>query len=108
MTIDYLEIFMSNESFPQIDMSYGQGSPGYNPQSELMRAIILRAIEDLNRPGELRDDALAFFNGDNDDEEEDYIFSFKSICGYLGFDPQATRESILGATRRISTRRRAA
>lgn len=111
--IEILEFDVSRaEKFPSIDMSYDQGK-SYNPISELMRAIILRAIEDLKCEGELREDALNFFfdDGDEGDEDEDHIFSFPSICHYLGLDPQATRDSIMEACasgRRISTRRRAA
>lgn len=123
----------SDNKFPQVDLAFG-GGRGYQPESELMRAIILRAVEDLNSAGELRDEALAFFGSDNDDRDnddessdnsshhacedpqchhcfgsdDDYVFSFRSICHYLGLDPQATRNSILFADHKISTRRRAA
>ena len=113
--IEILEFDVSRaEKFPSIDMAYDQGK-SYNPISELMRAIILRAIEDLKCEGELRDDALSFFydddNNNDDDAEDDHVFSFSSICQYLGLDPQATRACITKARstgRRISTRRRAA
>lgn len=98
---------MSNQKSLSVDMSFGSGK-GYNPVSELMRAIILRAIEDLNCHGELRDDAMAFFNGDDDDQDDEYIFSFAAICKHFGFDPEKTRHSIIHADHRISTRRRAA
>lgn len=88
---------------PQIDMAYDLGK-GYDPVCELMRAIILRAIEDFNSGGELKIEALDYLL----DEEEDYIFSFIGICKYLSFDPEKTRHAIMHATRRISTRRRAA
>lgn len=92
--------------FPAIDQSIG-GGQGYVPENELMRAIILRTIEDIKKGGELKEDALAFLF----DEDDEYVFSFISICTHLRFDPQATREAILTAIdsgRRISTRRRAA
>lgn len=92
-----------SDSLPQIDMSYSPGL-GYDPIHELMRAIILRTIEDFNTGGELREEAIAYMS----DEEEDYIFSFHAICKQLGFDPAKTRYSIVNATHRISTRRRAA
>jgi len=84
-------------------MSYSPGK-GYDSINELMRAIILRTIEDFNSGGELRDEAIAYMT----DEEEEYIFSFRAICSHLGFDPDKTRYSIVNATHRISTRRRAA
>ena len=95
---------MSNtDKLPQIDMSYSPGK-GYDAINELMRAIILRTIEDYNSVGELHTEAVEYLF----DEEEDYIFSFKAICQHLGFDPEKTRYSIMNAERRISTRRRAA
>jgi len=104
---------MSRSALPQIYSVLGSGK-GYDPIQELMRAMILRAIEDLNSPGELRDDAIKYFfaDDDNSDEDEtgleDHVLSFKFICRHLGMDPKKTRESILNATHRISTRRRAA
>ncbi|RMD87026.1 MAG: hypothetical protein D6808_02190 [Candidatus Dadabacteria bacterium] len=108
-TGDYiLELAVSNKRpFPSVDLSYGTGR-GYVPENELMRAIILRVIEDLKKGGELKKEALEFlFNT----EDEEYIFSFPSICSHLGFNPDAARKAILEAVasgRRISTRRRAA
>ena len=99
-----LEFRMSrSDAFPQVDMSYDPGK-SYNPISELMRAIVLRAVEDLNYTGEIHEAARAFF----DDDEEDYIFSFRAICRTLGLDPDAAREAILFSGRKIRTRRRAA
>lgn len=98
-----LEYPVSIDKLPQMDMSYN-GGKGYSALSELMRAMILRAIEDYNSSGELREEAIAYMS----DEEEDYIFSFRAICRHLGLDPEKTRKGIMFATRRISTRRRAA
>ncbi len=92
-----------NDKLPQIDMSYDVGK-GYNSISELMRAMILRTIEDYNSGGELHDEAVKYM----EDEEEEYIFSFRAICFQLGLHPDKTRHAIMNATRRISTRRRAA
>lgn len=109
----YTEYTVSNsERLPQMDQAYDPGK-GYSAISELMRAIILRTIEDIQQGGELRDEALAYLAGDdNDDGEEEnddeYIFSFASICRYLGLDPAKTRDAILNAKARIKTRRRAA
>lgn len=97
---------MSRSKFPGVDAAYIVGN-GYVAENELMRAIILRVIEDLKKGGELKDDAMEFLY----DEDEEYVFSFKAICGHLGFDPGKTRDAILDAIeegRRISTRRRAA
>jgi hypothetical protein len=97
-------ITVSNtDQLPQMDMSYNFGK-GYNSVSELMRAIILRAVDDYNSSGELRQEAIAYLC----DEEEEYIFSFIAICRHLGLDPEKTRHAIMYAKHRISTRRRAA
>ena len=96
---------MSSDGLPQIDLSLLGSSGGYDPVNELMRAIILRTIEDFNSGGEFHDEAIAYMN---DESDEEYIFSFAAICRHLGFDPQKTRDSILHPTHKISTRRRAA
>lgn len=94
---------MSSDSLPQMDLAY-LGGGGYSALHELMRAIILRTIEDFNSGGEFHQEAIEYLF----DEEEDYIFSFRAICRHLGFDPEKTRHHIMHATHRISTRRRAA
>jgi hypothetical protein len=53
------------------------------PEKSLLRAILLNAIADLRRPGDFKRKATEFFLS----REEDYIFSFQSICGYLNIDP---------------------
>lgn len=93
----------SSEKLPQMDLSF-MGGRGYDSVNELMRAIILRTIEDFNSGGEFRSEAIEYLH----DEEDEYIFSFNAICRHLGFDPEKTRNSIIHATHRISTRRRAA
>ena len=93
----------SSESLPQMDAAYLLGT-GYDSVNELMRAIILRTIEDYNSGGEFYDEAMAYMS----DEEEEYIFSFRAICKHLGMDPDKTRYAVMNATHRISTRRRAA
>ncbi len=93
----------SSDKLPQMDMAYDVGK-GYNAINELMRAIILRTIEDYNSGGELREEAIAYMY----DEESEYVFSFIAICEHLGLNPELTRHHIINATRRISTRRRAA
>lgn len=93
----------SNDKLPQIDMSYDPGK-GFDSINELMRAIILRTIEDFNSGGELHIEAVQYM----EDEEEEYIFSFRGICQHLGLDPDLTRYHIVNAKHKISTRRRAA
>jgi len=76
--------------------------------AELMRAIILRAIEDLKKGGEVAEDAKAFLFSTSPEDEE-YPFSFSSICAYLGINEELTRQQIYSAYQgniKISTRRR--
>lgn len=106
------QIVSNTDKLPQMDMSYSPGK-GYDAVNELMRAIILRTIEDYNSSGENREDAVAYLYGYSDDqryedEDDEYIFSFAAICRHLGLDPDKTRFSIMNAKHRISTRRRAA
>jgi hypothetical protein len=92
-----------SDSLPTMDMAF-HGGNGYNPINELMRAIILRTVEDFHSGGEFLQEAIEYMH----DEEEEYVFSFRAICRHLGFDPEKTRYAIMNATHRISTRRRAA
>jgi hypothetical protein len=92
-----------SDKLPEMDLAY-LGGTGYSAVSELMRAMILRTIEDLQSDSELRDEAVEYLNSDDDE----YILSFISICRYFGFDPDKTRYAILNAKSRIRTRRRAA
>jgi hypothetical protein len=55
------------------------------PEKNLLRAILTTAMADLKKQGEPRRKALEFFL-DNDD---DYIFSFQSICGLLDLNPNS-------------------
>ena len=86
-----------------MDAAYLAGS-GYNSINELMRAMILRTVEDIRSQNEFADEAMDYMISD----DEEYILSFVSICKHLGLDPKKTRHSILYAEHRISTRRRAA
>ena len=51
-------------------------------ERNLLRAILMSALSDLDRPGEARRRAEQYFLS----REEDYIFSFRSICTYLNID----------------------
>lgn len=54
------------------------------PEKNLLAAILLSALSDLRKPGEAGRKALEFFLS----PEEDYVFSFVSICDYLSLDPK--------------------
>lgn len=93
----------SSEKLPQLDPVHGIGK-GYDPIKELMRAIILRTVDDFNSTGEDKEEAIVYMHSTDDE----YIFSFYGICKHMGLDPDKTRECIMNTTRKISTRRRAA
>lgn len=54
------------------------------PERSLLRAVLLNAVADLRRPGEHQRKATDFFLS----KDEEYMFSFHSICSYLNIDPQ--------------------
>lgn len=53
------------------------------PERNLLRAILLNALSDLRKPGEPHREAAMFFLN----TDEDYLFSFQSICNHLDIDP---------------------
>ena len=75
---------------------------GCDSVSELMRAMILRTIEDYNSCQRLKVKAIEYMNN----EDEDYVLSFRAICKYFGMDPIKTRQAIMCPSTKISTRRR--
>lgn len=104
MALNFTESVVSNsDRLPEMDLAH-LGGKGYTAISELMRAMILRTIEDLSSGPELRQEALTYLM----DDDDEYILSFNSICRYFGFDPDKTRYAILNAKTKIRTRRRAA
>jgi|GEM_PF-4014448 len=66
-----------------------EGFIGFDPfdQSEseknLLRAILVSAMNDLKYQGEIGKRAKEFFLNPDDKE----LFSFQSICNYLNYDP---------------------
>jgi hypothetical protein len=89
-------------SLPQM-LASTSSQATYSPLSELMRAIILRVVDDYNAGGEFREGALEYL----DDEDDEYIFAFRSICQHFGIDPLKTKQNIMFPPHRIATRRRA-
>lgn len=53
------------------------------PERNLLRAIILTAMSDLKKPGDLNRKATEYFLSPDDE----YVFSFQSICTLLDIDP---------------------
>lgn len=54
------------------------------PEKELLRAILQNALLDMNKPGEIGRKAKEYFLS----PEEDYIFSFRSVCSFLNLSPR--------------------
>jgi hypothetical protein len=54
------------------------------PEKSLLRAILLNAINDMNREDEHARKARAYFLS----REDDYIFSFQAVCSYLNINPK--------------------
>lgn len=55
------------------------GCDASEPEKNLMRAILRTAMEDLKKTGQARNDAYNFFTS----REDNYVFSFRSICNHL-------------------------
>lgn len=53
------------------------------PEKNLLRAVLLNAISDMNRDGEFSRKAHDYFLS----KEEDYLFSFQSVCSFLNINP---------------------
>lgn len=53
------------------------------PEKNLLRAILISAMSDLRRRGGHARRARDYFLS----AEDDYVFSFRSVCEYLGIDP---------------------
>lgn len=54
------------------------------PEKNLLKAVLMSALADLRRNGEPHRKATEFFLS----SEDDYLFSFRSICAYLDVDPK--------------------
>lgn len=54
------------------------------PEKNLLKAVLLSALSDLGRPGELGRRANEYLLS----SDEKYIFSFRSICEHLSIDPK--------------------
>jgi hypothetical protein len=53
------------------------------PERNLLRAVLMSALNDVNAEGSRGEEAKLFFL----DSDEHYIFSFQSICQFLSLDP---------------------
>lgn len=68
-------IFVANEEYVPWDP--------VEPERNLLRAILMSALNDIQKGGSLEEDARSFFLS----EEDDYVFSFRAICDFLNLDP---------------------
>jgi hypothetical protein len=70
----------NNEKNSSLYVAYDDSESSLNSsETELLLAILLTAIEDLKDEGRKSRKAREFFLS----KEEDYLFSFLSICDYL-------------------------
>ena len=53
------------------------------PEKNLLKAILLTAMADLKKKGIVGRKAMEYFLN----PEEDYLFSFRSVCAFLDVDP---------------------
>jgi hypothetical protein len=54
------------------------------PERNLLRAVLLNAVADMGRPGDCSRRARDYFLS----KEDDYLFSFQSVCSYLNVNPR--------------------
>lgn len=52
------------------------------PEKNLLRAVLLNAMNDLRKDGASAHKAMEYFLN----PEEEYIFSFRSVCNHLNID----------------------
>lgn len=68
-----------------IYVAYEENSPfdPTTPEKNLLRAILVSAMSDAGKNGDAQKRALEYFL----DQDEEYIFSFRSVCNHLELDP---------------------
>ena len=74
----------------------------WDPEAELMKAILVLSIADLRKEGYAKKQAIAFISS----KESDYLFSFESICVRLGLNAQSVREQLIKCNSMKFERRR--
>lgn len=68
-------IYIAYDDFEPLDISL--------PEKNLLKAILLTAMSDLKKEGSTSRKAMEYFLN----PEEEYLFSFRSVCTYLDIDP---------------------
>ena len=86
-----------NEKNTAIYVAYEEAVPfdPAAPEKNLLRAVLLSAMLDLKKQGDPRRKALEYFLS----PDEDYVFSFASVCSFLNVD----QDKILSVTGLKST-----
>jgi hypothetical protein len=69
-------IYIAYDEFEPTDISL--------PEKNLLKAILLTAMADLKKKGLTSRKAMEYFLN----PEEDYLFSFRSVCGFLEIDAE--------------------
>lgn len=69
-------IYVAYEDYEPFDPSL--------PEKNLLRAILSTAMSDIKKSGEAGRKAMQYFL----DQDEEYIFSFRSVCNHLDLDPK--------------------
>lgn len=66
------------------------------PEKNLLRALLITAMADLKKNGEVGRRAKEYFLS----YDSEYLFSFRSVCDYLEIDPQTilSKIGLLNAT----------
>lgn len=83
--------FNPNTFFPYVDEDTAEDTK--SPERKLIVHILERAILDLKHSdSNIRSEAEEWFF---DRAEEDYVFSYESICAHLELDAQRVQKSIL-------------
>ena len=75
-------IFTAYDDFVHFDIS--------EPERNLMRAILRSAIEDYQKGGEAHKEARRFILSN----DMTYVYSFRSICNFLGICPHTIRKVV--------------
>ena len=69
-------IYIAYDDVEPIDLSM--------PEKNLLKAILLTAMSDLKKEGLVSRKAMEYFLN----PEEEYLFSFRSVCGLLDIDAE--------------------
>ncbi len=84
-------IYIAYEDNKPVDLAF--------PEKNLLRAILLLAMSDVKKYGDVGRQAKEFFLND----EDDYIFSFNAICNHLEVDEVSVLATVGLAVKSDST-----